>query len=102
MFVLDEEINNVKNNRILPLLNEIKSSFYSGNYRSAVVITYTAIVLDVLDKLTDLSEIYQDPAAQDILKQVERKRNNKNSSEWEIFLIDEANKRTELIDDYEL
>ncbi|HDT7978399.1 TPA: hypothetical protein RD625_002898, partial [Enterococcus faecalis] len=102
MFVLDEEINNVKNNRILPLLNEIKSSFYSGNYRSAVVITYTAIVFDVLDKLTDLSEIYQDPAAQDILKQVEVKRNNKNSSEWENFLIDEANKRTELIDDYEL
>ncbi|MGL9860055.1 hypothetical protein IGJ68_000930 [Enterococcus sp. DIV0564] len=102
MFVLDEEINNVKNNRILPLLNEIKSSFYSGNYRSAVVITYTAIVLDVLDKLTDLSEIYQDPAAQDVLKQVEVKRNNKNSSEWENFLIDEANKRTELIDDYEL
>ena len=50
MFVLDEEINNVKNTRILPLLNEIKSSFYSGNYRSAIVITYTAIILDVLDK----------------------------------------------------
>ena len=102
MFVLDEEINNVKNTRILPLLNEIKSSFYSGNYRSAIVITYTAIILDVLDKLTDLSEIYQDPNAQDILADVEKKRKNKSNSEWENTLISEANKRTELIDDYEL
>ncbi|MDV2932555.1 hypothetical protein [Enterococcus faecalis] len=102
MFVLDEEINNVKNTRILPLLNEIKSSFYSGNYRSAIVITYTAIVLDILDKLTDLSEIYQDPAAQAVLANVEKNRKNKGSSEWEYTLIIEAKERTELIDDYEL
>lgn len=102
MFVLDDEINNVKNSRIIPLLKEVKSSFYSGNYRSAIVITYTAIVLDVLDKLTDLSDIYQDPAAKIILEEVERKRRNNKNSEWENYLINEANKRTELIDDYEL
>lgn len=101
MFVLDEEINNIKNTRILPLLNEVKSSFYQGNYRSAVVINYTAIIMDILDKLIDLSEIYQDQTAQDILNQVEDKRQKNKNSEWENFLIQEVKNRTELIDGYE-
>lgn len=101
MFVLDVEINNVKNARILPLLNEVKSSFYQGNYRSALVINYTAIIMDVLDKLMDLSEIYQDQAAQDILRNVEQRRSNNKNSEWENYLLEQVKERTELIDNYE-
>ncbi|EOS7831841.1 hypothetical protein E0T40_RS14105, partial [Enterococcus hirae] len=101
MFDLDVEINNIKNARILPLLNEVKSSFYQGNYRSAIVINYTAIILDVLDKLVDLSEIYQDTNAQEILKEIEKKRKNSKSSDWENYLFKETKTKTELIDEYE-
>ncbi|WP_268258539.1 hypothetical protein [Enterococcus faecium] len=40
MFILDDEIKKVKNPRIIPLLEEVRSSFYQGNYRSAIAVNY--------------------------------------------------------------
>lgn len=63
MFILEKEILNVKNTRIKSLLEEVLSSYYQGNYRYAIVVNYTAVIMDLLDKVSDLLNIYQDPSA---------------------------------------
>lgn len=66
MFILEKEILKVNNPRIKPLLEEVLSSYYNGNYRSAVVVNYTAVIMDLIDKVSDLSNIHQDPAEKNI------------------------------------
>lgn len=103
MFILEKEILKVKNPRIKPLLEEVLSSYYNGNYRSAVVVNYTAVIMDLLDKVSDLSNIHQDPAAKKISKEINNQRQvNNKSPKWEWELIKEISNQTELIDIYEL
>ncbi|EAC2412643.1 hypothetical protein AAT99_14370, partial [Listeria monocytogenes] len=103
MFILDNEVKNVTNQKIKPLLEEVRSSYYQGNYRSAIVVNYTAIIMDLLDKLTDLSTIHHDDAARDILSQINQAReNNATSPKWETKLVELIENRTELINIYEL
>lgn len=84
MFILEEAINKVENKKIYFLLMEVTSSYYQGNYRSAIVVTHTAIIMNLLDKLSDLATIYQDKTAQKILDEVRVKRENDlYSSAWE-------------------
>lgn len=103
MFILEKEILNVKNTRIKSLLEEVLSSYYQGNYRSAIVVNYTAVIMDLLDKVSDLSNIYQDPSAKKISEKIKRYREEHNKSpKWEWDLIEQISNDTELIDAYEL
>lgn len=103
MFILEKEILKVKNPRIKPLLEEVLSSYYNGNYRSAVVVNYTAVIMDLLDKVSDLSNIYQDPAAKKISEEINNHRQtDSKSARWEWELIKKISNQTELIDIYEL
>ena len=79
---------------------EVEKSFYDGNYRSATVMLYSVIIADLLYKLEELRDLYQDGVATDILKKINKLRNeNRNNSEWETQLIKEVVERTELIED---
>ena len=79
---------------------EVEKSFYDGNYRSATVMLYSVIIADILYKLEELRDIYQDKVAEDILKKINNLRNScKSNSEWEIQLIKEVKGRMELIED---
>jgi len=79
---------------------EVEKSFYDGNYRSATVMLYSVIIADILYKLEELRDIYQDGVAKDILKNINRERaENKSNSEWEMLLLKEVKGRTEIIED---
>lgn len=79
---------------------EVLSSYYNGNYRSAVVMLYSVAICDILFKLQELKDMYNDKAASDILEQIENKRKNNSGSKssWEKDLIDTVRKSTELLD----
>lgn len=65
-------------------MEEVLSSFYSNNMRSAVVMLYATVISDLYYKLLDLVEIYNDGGAQNILDYVHLEwRNHKISPTWE-------------------
>lgn len=79
---------------------EVEKSFYDGNYRSATVMLYSVIIADILYKLEELRDVYQDGVAKDILKKIDKEREeNKTNSEWEMLLLKEVKDRTEIIED---
>ena len=80
---------------------EVEKSFYSENYRSAVVMLYSVVIADLLYKLEELRDYYSDNIATNILKEVNDKRkHNPKSSEWENELIEKVSKQSEILESY--
>lgn len=80
---------------------EVLSSYSNGNYRSAIVMLYSIAICDLLFKLKELKDMYNDSVATQILKEVDKSRNghdNKSKSKWERELIEHIRKETELLD----
>lgn len=80
---------------------EVLSSYASSNYRSAVVMLYSVVICDMLLKLRELRDMYNDTVAADILSEVEKSRNandNKSKSKWEKEFVDNVYHKTELLD----
>ncbi|VVN43980.1 hypothetical protein [Pseudomonas fluorescens] len=78
---------------------EVLSSYYNGNYRSAVVMLWSVAVCDVVYKLQSLIDLYEDASAKKILGDMsEIQRADSKSSAWELQLIDDVYSKTNLID----
>lgn len=80
---------------------EVVSSYSNENYRSAIVMLYSISICDILFKLQELKNMYNDSMAAKILKKVEDLRNNKDclsKSKWEKELVDEVYNETNLLD----
>lgn len=81
--------------------NEVLSNYTNGNYRSAVVMLYSVAICDLLFKLQELVDMYNDTVAVEILQEVEKCRNpgdNKSKSRWEKEFVDRLYEKTELLD----
>lgn len=80
---------------------KVVSSYSNENYRSAIVMLYSISICDILFKLQELKDMYNDSMAAKILKKVEDLRNNKDclsKSKWEKELVDEVYNETNLLD----
>lgn len=78
---------------------EVESSYLNGNYRSATVMLYSIVLTDIIFKLEDLRDMYNDGTAKDILDSVENNlKNDSEKSKWEKDLIDAIKKKTKLLD----
>lgn len=80
---------------------EVLSSYSIGNYRSATVMLYSVAICDLLFKLQELKDMYNDTIADEILKEFEKSRSehdNKSRSKWEKEFIDNIYKKTDLLD----
>lgn len=80
---------------------EVLSSYSNENYRSATVMLYSVAVCDILFKLQELKDMYNDTVATEILRNVDKSRNshdNKSKSKWEKELIDDIYNKTSLLD----
>ena len=80
---------------------EVLSNYANGNYRSAVVMLYSVAICDLLFKLQELADMYNDSVAVEILREVEKCRNpgdNKSKSRWEKEFVDSVYRKTELLD----
>lgn len=80
---------------------EVISSYSIGNYRSATVMLYSIAICDILFKLQELKDMYNDTVASEILMEVDKSRStndNKSKSKWEKELVDNIYKRTKLLD----
>ena len=79
---------------------EVMSSYSIGNYRSAVVMLYSVAVCDMLLKLQELDEMYNDSKAKELLNYVNKQREDKSGSRssWEKEFIDKIYHETKLLD----
>jgi hypothetical protein len=82
---------------------EVVSSYVNENYRSAIVMLYSVTICDLVYKMIELRDIYQDEKAKAILDDIEKmQQNNPTSSDWEVKLIKRIGEETELLSAIEL
>lgn len=101
MSVYMPEIDSIYFPKTREYFQEVVSSYSIGNYRSATVMLYSVAVCDILFKLRELKDMYDDTVASEILMEVDKSRNehdNKSKSKWEKELIDNVYKKTKLLD----
>jgi hypothetical protein len=78
---------------------EVLSSYINGHYRSAVVMLWSIVISDLVYKLQELRDLYQDSVATSILDLVQaRQTANPTNPEWEPYLLDEVNSRTQIFE----
>ncbi|SEG79588.1 hypothetical protein [Paenibacillus sp. UNC499MF] len=79
--------------------NEVISSYNNGSYRSAVVMLYSVVICDLVYKITDLKDLYNDTIATSIIIEIETmQQQNPRSPDWETRLVEMIHERTSLID----
>lgn len=77
---------------------EVLSSYNNENYRSAIVMLYSVVIYDILSKLKELDEIYNQKWARGILEAVNTKRElNPTNSDWEKELIASIGKQNDFL-----
>ena len=92
---------NIYSSKTKENFHEVISSYDNGNYRSAIVMLYSLVVCDLLFKLQELKDMYNDTIAENILLEINKSRNsndNKEKSRWEWELINSVKNETQLLE----
>ena len=94
--ILSEQI---KNSKSKEYFEEVVKSFYSNNNRSAIVMLYSVVICDLIFKLQELKEQYNDDNAKSILNEIEEiQKRNPTSSQWENQLIELVKEKTNILE----
>ena len=94
--LLTEEIKDINTREYF---EEVSSSYYSGNYRSAIVMLYSVVICDLIYKLKELKHHYNDESAKGILEEITLLQEQKPSSpEWENKLLELVKERTKIFE----
>ncbi len=98
-FSLEKISENIHYGKTRDYFKEVYSSYTNQNYRSAVVMLWSVAVCDIVFKLQNLIDLYADASAKEILDSVTALQNaNSKSSEWELKLIEDVHRKTNLLD----
>lgn len=98
-FSLDLKSEEIKNSLTRKYFQEVLSSYNNRNYRSSIVMLYSVLICDLIYKLKDLSEIYNDDSAKSILTEIERlQTKNEKSPVWETKLFKLVKEKTKLLE----
>lgn len=98
-FSIEAAIDNIQNSNTKRYFNEVYQTFVNGNYRSSIVMLYSVLICDLVYKLRDLRDIYNDLKAKKILEDIEAlQAANPKSPDWETKLIEFISSRTTLLE----
>jgi len=93
-YSIELQAENIYDKRTKEYFQEVLSGYIQGNYRSALVVLWTVAVSDLIFKLQELSEIYEDSNAKNILDTIkEIQDKNPENPQWERELIELIKKR---------
>lgn len=96
---LEKEVNKIYFSQTREYFKEVLSSYVNHNYRSAIVVLYTVCLTDIVYKLQELWDMYNDSIAKNILIEMQKEQEVSSSkSSWEKSLIDNVRSKTELLD----
>lgn len=98
-FSIERNIENIYNCSTKDYFLEVYKSYSFENYRSATVMLYSVVICDLIYKLQELKDKYQDTVAKEILEEIEacRKADDTNPK-WESRLIELIKERTYLLE----
>lgn len=91
IFILEDQMEKVVNPKTKEYLEEVVSCYRNGNYRASVVVLYTTLIFDLMQKLITLKDVYDEEKAKAIYNEIKRKqKNNPFDPSWETYLIDKT------------
>lgn len=94
--LLSEQIKNIKTKEYF---DEVTRSYYSENYRSAIVMLYSIVICDLVFKLQELKDQFNDINAKSILTEIEDlQKSNPTSPQWENKLIELIKEQTNILE----
>ncbi len=89
IFILEDQMEKVVNPKTKEYLEEVVSCYRNGNYRASVVVLYTTLIFDLMQKLITLKDVYDEEKAKVIYNEIKQKqKNNPFDPSWETYLID--------------
>ena len=98
-FSIDNSVDKIYSSKTREYFEEVIKSYYNDSYRSVIVMLYSIAIADLIYKLQDFKEIYNDTKAEGILNEINTlQSNNPNSPDWESKLIELVKERTNLLE----
>ena len=96
---IDSLSEQIKNSKSKEYFDEVIRSYYSKNYRSATVMLYSIVICDLIFKLQELKDQFNDNNAKSILTEIEGlQQSNPTSSIWENRLIELIKEQTNILE----
>lgn len=93
------EVDLIYDKRTREYFDEVLKSYSCKSYRSALVSLYSVTICDIIYKLEELSDEYNDKTAEKILNEMKISiENNKDLSKWESDLIKMCSERNRILD----
>lgn len=90
---------NIFSNKTREYFEEVTQTYYTNCFRSSIVMLYSVVVCDLIFKLEELRDIYNDNTAKKILLEVESmQKANPTSPNWENKLVEMIAERTTLLE----
>ncbi|MDO8897999.1 MAG: hypothetical protein Q7V19_10145 [Bacteroidales bacterium] len=98
-YSIQASIEKIQNNNTKEYFIEVYQTFVNENYRSSLVMLYSVLICDLIYKLRDLRDLYNDSKAKKILDEIEAIQNaNPKSPDWETKLIEFISNRMTLLE----
>ncbi|WP_342543138.1 hypothetical protein MHH33_05205 [Paenisporosarcina sp. FSL H8-0542] len=98
-YSIEQNVEMITHHKSREYFKEVMQSYVIGSYRSAVVMLYSVVICDLIYKLKELKDSYEDSTAISILEKVEKVKTDKpESGEWEVLLLKEIEERTFLLE----
>jgi hypothetical protein len=96
---IENLVDNIFNSKTKEYFEEVFETYHINCYRSSVVMLYSVVISDLIFKLEELRDIYNDVTAKGILKDIETiQKGSPASSVWENKLIDDVFSKTSLLE----
>lgn len=90
---------NIFSSKTKEYFQEVIQTYYTNCYRSSVVMLYSVVISDLIYKLEELKDVYNDEVAKKILQEIEGlQQANPKSPDWENKLIEMISSRTRLLE----
>ena len=98
IFILEDQMEKVVNPKTKEYLEEVVSCYRNGNYRASVVVLYTTLIFDLMQKIITLKDVYNEEKAKNIYEKIKRDQTDKPSDpKWETYLINEICQQMHII-----
>lgn len=96
---IENLVENIFNSKTREYFQEVIQTYYTNCYRSSVVMLYSVVISDLIFKLEELRDVYNDAIAKKILLEIEGlQKANPKSPDWENKLIEMIADRTKLLE----
>ena len=102
-YSIETLIEKIHNPKTKDYFKEVSLTYHTEAYRSCIVTLYSVVICDLVFKLDELRDIYNDEAAKKILIEIsDSQAKNPKNPDWETDLLKLIASRTSLLEQFEI